>query len=943
MARGGTDVKELLLRFNAQTELARREVRELRDQIDRDTDKMDRDLDKVDKASGKLGDGFSKLKGLAGGIALGALGAGLLAAGRNALEFADNLEAAAARAGIDIERYQTLTRALRTLEVDGADAEKMFIRLQGVIGDVQNGVDNNATKALDRLGIRARILRGEIDDPAEALDALSEASTRAGTQAQFAGELSEIAGAKLAGKFTPALYGGTEALHDLEQQARASGIMTAEMSAQLSAANERIDVFTESVQYLSAISLANTIGWFEKLFRTISEYGAEANVVLGRLNDQQPDAMNLLRATNPIMNLVAPGGWTEQGGRDRLAGIQQGRANDMLRGVLGPLERIFPARRTFTPTGETSSGGRGGGSSRSRTSDRSNDVVRPSTGDVLSPFGADRSGVPLNGRLTRRSHQGVDLAGNIGDPVVAPFAGTARRGVAPGGLGNYVKITDGNGRETILGHLNGFEIPEEGRRVNAGELVGRLGRSGNATRPDGTGTPHLHWQLKEGGRNIDPLRRVGAGGGNAAERAAQQAEERRAREAAQLAERQRRNAEEMDREIQGASERLLSARRSAADTEGERARLAIEMIRSDLAKADEEARRDAERRIQEDPINVGRYVLHQTELMLLNKRVADEEARQVVTAEQRRIEEQAAGLRETELSEQRTLLQLRADLTGSVQERHSVEQQLLALAQQQEREELKRLALSQDENAARQAQLRLRYLDEKQGLEREGLNRSQEGPRARYMRELRGGMSDIDTRLEQLEVDAIRGLEDELVGAAQAALGLSGALGGVVAELIRIGIQQSLLALSDAVGGGQGKSSGGGGILSSILSLVGLGSSGGGKGSGIAAAGIDLAGALGKREFGGPVEPGSAYLVGERRPEIFVPRTAGTIIPRVPSITVPRGQGGGGAIHNHYHMTGNLMTPEFWAQIHQGDQLAAARGAGGGAQRIYRSAERRIP
>lgn len=39
----------------------------------------------------------------------------------------------------------------------------------------------------------------------------------------------------------------------------------------------------------------------------------------------------------------------------------------------------------------------------------------------------------------------------------------------------------------------------------------------------------------------------------------------------------------------------------------------------------------------------------------------------------------------------------------------------------------------------------------------------------------------------------------------------------------------------------------------------------------------------GFREHGGPVTPGKAYVVGERRPELFVPKVAGSIAPRVPS------------------------------------------------------------
>jgi tetrahydromethanopterin S-methyltransferase subunit G len=39
-----------------------------------------------------------------------------------------------------------------------------------------------------------------------------------------------------------------------------------------------------------------------------------------------------------------------------------------------------------------------------------------------------------------------------------------------------------------------------------------------------------------------------------------------------------------------------------------------------------------------------------------------------------------------------------------------------------------------------------------------------------------------------------------------------------------------------------------------------------------------------RREFGGPVSKGRAYIVGERRPELFVPNTNGIIVPQVPSM-----------------------------------------------------------
>jgi len=56
---------------------------------------------------------------------------------------------------------------------------------------------------------------------------------------------------------------------------------------------------------------------------------------------------------------------------------------------------------------------------------------------------------------------------------------------------------------------------------------------------------------------------------------------------------------------------------------------------------------------------------------------------------------------------------------------------------------------------------------------------------------------------------------------------------------------------------------------------------GGGGGSATAGTGSTF---TNRREFGGPVSKGRAYIVGERRPELFVPNTNGVIVPQVPSM-----------------------------------------------------------
>ena len=64
--------------------------------------------------------------------------------------------------------------------------------------------------------------------------------------------------------------------------------------------------------------------------------------------------------------------------------------------------------------------------------------------------------------------------------------------------------------------------------------------------------------------------------------------------------------------------------------------------------------------------------------------------------------------------------------------------------------------------------------------------------------------------------------------------------------------------------------------LASLLIKAGLSALGGDDGAGVFSI---LSGNFGKRAMGGPVAGGTPYMVGERGPELFVPRSSGTIVP----------------------------------------------------------------
>jgi len=104
---------------------------------------------------------------------------------------------------------------------------------------------------------------------------------------------------------------------------------------------------------------------------------------------------------------------------------------------------------------------------------------------------------PFTGR--RQFHNGVDLAGWPGTPILATAAGTIEKVATDRRLGHYVKIDHGNGLQTIYGHLRSKPKLTVGAKVNRGEKIGEMGSTGRAT------ATHVHYTIVKNGRAIQPL------------------------------------------------------------------------------------------------------------------------------------------------------------------------------------------------------------------------------------------------------------------------------------------------------------------------------------------------------------------------------------------------------------------------------------------------------
>lgn len=111
---------------------------------------------------------------------------------------------------------------------------------------------------------------------------------------------------------------------------------------------------------------------------------------------------------------------------------------------------------------------------------------------VTSPFGHRSLGY----------HRGIDISGAnaSGKLVVAGAAGTiTEAGWSTGGYGNYVKISHGNGVETLYAHmLDDSIMVNVGDVVQKGQTIGRVGNTGYSF------GAHLHFEVRVNGNRLDP-------------------------------------------------------------------------------------------------------------------------------------------------------------------------------------------------------------------------------------------------------------------------------------------------------------------------------------------------------------------------------------------------------------------------------------------------------
>jgi murein DD-endopeptidase MepM/ murein hydrolase activator NlpD len=123
---------------------------------------------------------------------------------------------------------------------------------------------------------------------------------------------------------------------------------------------------------------------------------------------------------------------------------------------------------------------------------------------INSPYG------PRSGRPTAQAspfHQGVDLHARRGTALRAPADGIVAESTdlynGQAKFGKVIVIDHGGGLRSMYAHLDQRAV-SAGEAVTAGQAIGKTGNTGKTT------GPHLHFEVSQDGRHIDPQRLIAA-------------------------------------------------------------------------------------------------------------------------------------------------------------------------------------------------------------------------------------------------------------------------------------------------------------------------------------------------------------------------------------------------------------------------------------------------
>jgi lambda family phage tail tape measure protein len=223
------------------------------------------------------------------------------------------------------------------------------------------------------------------------------------------------------------------------------------------------------------------------------------------------------------------------------------------------------------------------------------------------------------------------------------------------------------------------------------------------------------------------------------------------------------------------------------------------------------------------------------------------------------------------------------DRVRTQDEHRHVQLEILDLVYEQKRMDLEYLQAQALRNGqleeANRLQQQINHLPTEKASDADRVRRGTMGPLEAMADSVPKTAKEINEAFQSIEAQGLDGLSQAIAGVITGTENLKDAFGNlaksIIADIIQMTVKMLIFrAISGLFGGGS--SFGSASLINTASPL-----------SGALSSAVPIAAGAGFRAAGGPVTAGQAYIVGERRPELFVPSTNGVIVPNVPRISIP--------------------------------------------------------
>jgi murein DD-endopeptidase MepM/ murein hydrolase activator NlpD len=217
----------------------------------------------------------------------------------------------------------------------------------------------------------------------------------------------------------------------------------------------------------------------------------DASIASLTAKDEELRVVAGLPQIDPDVRRVGIGGPGTNGASATLARLNPsvGRKVDTAEQDLGALARRAALLRTSMDEALTTI-------QRNRERMASTPTILPANGHLSSLFSGTRYHPVL--RISR-PHKGIDIAARVGEPILAAARGRVIfAGNKSNGYGNMVEIDHGYGYVTRYAHASRLRV-RTGQTVDRGTRIADVGATGLVS------GPHLHYEVEQNGRQVDPL------------------------------------------------------------------------------------------------------------------------------------------------------------------------------------------------------------------------------------------------------------------------------------------------------------------------------------------------------------------------------------------------------------------------------------------------------